>query len=120
LDRKANKTETETITGEKFILRFLQHLLPKRFVKIRHYGFLSTRSKKADLAKIRQALHVAEKPPKEALTTREVLIQSLGKDPYLCPKCGQDTMVVIEITAGIRGSPRFFFSKDKTIKIRTI
>ncbi len=117
LDRKVNKTETETIKGEKFILRFLQHILPKRFVKIRHYGFLSTRSKKADLAKIRQALNVAEKPAKEVLTTREVLIQSQGKDPYLCPKCGQDTMVVIEITAGIRGSPRSFFSKDKTIRL---
>lgn len=116
LDRKAAKTRTETLKGELFILRFLQHIIPKRFIKIRHYGFLSTRSKKADLSKIRRTLNVAEKPPKQVLTTREVMIQSQGKDPYLCPKCRQDSMVVFEITAGIRGSPRPLFSKDKVIR----
>ncbi len=42
LDRKQNKTQFERMKGEDFILRFVQHILPKRFVKIRHYGFLST------------------------------------------------------------------------------
>ncbi len=41
LDRKQNKTQFERMKGEDFILRFVQHILPKRFVKIRHYGFLS-------------------------------------------------------------------------------
>ncbi len=117
LDRNNNKIAAETIKGEVFLLRFLQHLLPKRFVKIRYYGFLSTRSKKVDLAKIRHALKVTEIPPKVILSTREVLIQSKNKDPYLCPKCGKDTMVVVEIIAGIRGSPRLFFAKDKKIQL---
>jgi hypothetical protein len=34
------------VSGAQFIQLFLQQVLPKRFVKIRHYGFLSTRSKK--------------------------------------------------------------------------
>jgi hypothetical protein len=117
LDRQANKTRTERITGEKFVLRFLRHILPRGFTKIRHYGFLSTRSKKKDLAEIRKALEVSEVPKKQDLSTREVLLKTRGEDPYLCPKCKKDTMVVIEIIAGIRGSPRMFFAKDKEIRL---
>ncbi len=116
-NRKTDKTERETITGEQFILRFLQHVLPKGFSKIRHYGFLSTRSKKNDLVKIRKALQVKHAPVKQELSSREVLIQTTGKDPYVCPECGKDTMVIVEIIPGIRGSPRMFFSKDKKIKL---
>ncbi len=74
-------------------------------------------SKKIDLAKIRQALNVINVAEKQTLTTREVFINAQGKDPYLCPNCGQDTMVVVEIIAGIRGSPRMVFAKDKRIKL---
>lgn len=44
------------VTGQGFIRLFLQHVQPKRFVKIRHYGFLSTRSKQVYLHKIRNVL----------------------------------------------------------------
>jgi|TARA_B110000116_G_C16536058_1_gene446545 hypothetical protein len=50
------------VTGTEFIQLFLQHVLPKKFIKIRHYGFLSTRSKKVDLIKIIKPLKI-EKPP---------------------------------------------------------
>ena len=105
------------VTGEKFILRYLQHVLPKRFTKIRHYGFLSTRSKKTDLSIIRKALKVSNSKPTQKLSTRELLIKVYKKDPYLCPKCKKDSMVVVEIIAGIRGSPRTFFAKDKKVKL---
>jgi hypothetical protein len=54
LDRKKKATAIETVTGAEFILRFLQHVLPKGFTKIRHYGFLSSRSKGVDLPRIRK------------------------------------------------------------------
>jgi hypothetical protein len=54
--------EIRKVTGAEFIQLFLQHVLPKKFIKIRHYGFLSTRSKKVDLIKIIKPLKI-EKPP---------------------------------------------------------
>jgi hypothetical protein len=117
LNRATNTMMVRKVTGETFVQLFLQHVLPSRFIKIRHYGFLSTRSKKADLAKIRKALNVLEAPNKLALTSRELLIKLYDSDPYLCPKCQQDTMVVIEANGGIRGSPRVFFAKGKKVQL---
>jgi hypothetical protein len=70
LNRDKNKTEIQKVTGEKFIKLFLQHVLPKRFIKIRHYEFLSTRSKQVDLSKISAALKVSQVKQKQDLTTR--------------------------------------------------
>jgi len=117
LNRKRQETATETITGEQFILRFLQHVLPKGFTKIRHYGFLSTRSKGIDLPRIRAALNAKNPPAKKQLSNREVMIATQGKDPYLCPECQMGEMVVVEVFHGIRGSPMRFFAKDKKVKL---
>jgi len=124
LNRKKQETATERISGEQFILRFLQHVLPKGFTKIRHYGFLSTRSKGIDLPRIRAALKVKNPPTKKKLSNREVMIAIQGKDPYLCPKCQQAEMVVVEVfhgirggTSQVRGSPIRFFAKDKKVKL---
>lgn len=105
LDRKKGTTKTLTLTGESFILRFLRHVLPKKFTKIRYHGFLSTRSKKVDLSRIRSVLGAVtpERVPK--LTAREILIKTTGVDPYLCPSCKTDSMRIIKITPPIRGSP---------------
>ena len=117
LNRSTNTMELRKVTGLKFIQLFLQHVLPKRFIKMRHYGFLSTRSKKTDLTKIRRSLNVLEAPIRVELSTRELVLKTYGKDPNLCPKCHQDTMVVVEINGGIRGSPRRFFAKDKKVQL---
>lgn len=105
LDRTRQKTETLRLTGEDFVLRFLQHVLPKGFTKIRHYGFLSTRSKKLDLHNIRAVLGAVTPEKVPRLTAREVLLKTTGVDPWLCPKCKTDSMRVIEITPSIRGAP---------------
>ena len=62
-------------------------------------------------------LIVLEEPVREELTARELMIKTYGKDPNLCPKCNQDTMVVVEIHGGIRGAPRRFFAKDKKVRL---
>ena len=117
LDRKNNKTKYRRVKGEDFIALFLQHVLPKRFVKIRHYGFLSSRNKKVDLQRIRKALGATQASEKQKLTTREVILKTTGVDPYKCPKCKTGTMVVVKIIPGVRGSPRRFFASDKTVKL---
>ena len=62
-------------------------------------------------------LNVDNVQVKVVLTTRELLIKTYGKDPNLCPKCDKDTMVVVSIKPGIRGSPMRFLGKDKKIQL---
>jgi uncharacterized protein YbjT (DUF2867 family) len=64
IERK-DRTEALTITAVEFIRRFLLHSLPKRFVRIRHYGFLSNRNRSTNLAAIRRLMALPEpsEPP---------------------------------------------------------
>ena len=122
LDRKACKSSVKTIKGDKFLRLFAQHILPKRFVKIRHIGFLCSRTKKQDLAKARASLNALPPPPKVKMTTREFIKLSTGKDPYLCPCCQKGEMVIISIIPAIRGSPirppLRFIPKDRKVNIK--
>jgi hypothetical protein len=122
LDRKASKSSVKTIKGDKFLRLFAQHILPKRFVKIRHFGFLCSRTKKQDLAKARASLSALPPTPKVKMTTREFIKMSTGKDPYLCPCCQKGEMVIISIIPAMRGSPirppLRFIPKDRKVNIK--
>jgi hypothetical protein len=57
-DRKAGDVKkTMSLPVKAFLLRFSQHILPKRFVKIRHYGIFSSRAKKQKLKQIKKSLN---------------------------------------------------------------
>ena len=122
LNRIANKSVIKTIRGEDFLLLFAEHILPKGFVKIRHIGFLSSRSKKEDLAKARASLGAPSPPPKVKMTTREFIKMTTGKDPHCCPYCEKGEMVIVSIMPAIRGSPirppLRFYAKDRKVAIR--
>jgi hypothetical protein len=79
--------------GEEFLQRFLQHVLPDRFVRIRYHGFLQGRFRDARLKRIRELLGVVAlttKPHKESVA---VLLQRLtGVDLSICPVCGRGRM----------------------------
>ena len=121
LDRKDKVSRSKTIRGEQFLRLFAEHILPKGFVKIRHIGFLSSRTKKNDLAKARASLGAPPGKPKVKLTTREFIKMTTGKDPYLCPCCHKGEMVIIAILPAIRGSPQRpplrFIAKDRKVNI---
>ena len=86
-DAKTKRFKTTTLTAEEFIRRFLQHVLPKGFIKVRYYGFLSSRHR-ACLEKIKALLHVrpvARAPTAAANTDAPAAPQA----PLMrCPKCG--------------------------------
>ncbi len=108
LDRaNNNRKEIMVLPAEKFISRFLLHVLPKGFRKIRHYGFLSTRVKQQCLSIIRKNLNMKEKGIKPRLTVKDVLRITQGIDPDLCPQCGEGTMVCIRDLPRLRGSTNF-------------
>ncbi|MCP4052542.1 MAG: IS91 family transposase [Mesoflavibacter sp.] len=106
LDRNDNdKKKSLWLNGEKFIQRFLWHVLPKGFTRIRHYGFLSCRVKKDMLPLIRKLLNHPEPGKKPKLTIRDVMFKKWGIDTNICNECKEGIMMVVEEIIAIRGSP---------------
>jgi hypothetical protein len=97
--RHGNKQKVMTLEATEFLRRFCLHILPPRFVKIRHYGFLSSRRKATELAAL-QGKEVnnstAETVPAPKLTWQEVCRQRLKYDPEQCPCCQSGRMKTIE------------------------
>jgi len=78
----------------EFMRRFLLHVLPKGFVRIRHYGFLGSRSKNEKISIIRLIQGVVEKVKAAVKETWEqTLLRLTGLDAKLCPECQKGTML---------------------------
>lgn len=91
-DRSDNNRKKEmTLSRKEFVRRFLDHVLPHRFTKIRHYGFLTNRFRHLKTTLIRRliskqrglVLTIIKALDKEAL-----LLKLIGKDRMCCPECG--------------------------------
>lgn len=83
-----NQKKTVTLKGVEFLRRFLMHILPKGFVKIRHYGLLANRNKKTKLKLCRKLTKSPTyKPLFEGLSKIEILSILIKKDVSLCPSC---------------------------------
>jgi hypothetical protein len=93
-DRKDhNRKETMILDDHEFIRRFLLHVIPKGFVRVRHFGFLANRSKGL-LLKCRQLLDlVPVLPTLAAKSVYELMLQLTGIDIPQCPRCHQGTLV---------------------------
>ena len=92
-----NKMKEMTVTIEEFIRRFLIHILPPRFMKIRYYGILGNRNKKKKLLKCKILTRTKIYKKKE-LPTLELLKKVLGKDFNLCPQCKKGHMLIPNTT----------------------
>lgn len=78
-----------TISGEEFIRRFLMHVPPKRFVRIRHYGLLSSRNKKKKITLCRNILGCKKYISKLKDMDAPAIIRLLyNKDICKCSSCG--------------------------------
>jgi len=89
-DYKDNsKEKVMTLTANEFMNRFLLHILPPRFTKIRHYGFLASAIKGKKLTLCKKLLGAKNLlTPKEKLNTVELIKMLTGLDVTLCPVCG--------------------------------
>lgn len=88
-DYKNNCNTTMMLTPVEFIRRFLMHVLPKGFVRIRHYGILSNRSKKVKLQICRNLVKGKyEKPLLEGLSAAEIIQKLFDVNISCCSKCG--------------------------------
>jgi hypothetical protein len=99
--RATGKTrhKTMTLATNEFIRRFLLHVLPDGFHRIRHYGLLANAGRRQHLARARQLLHVVltatESHPPEATAANIA-------PTFVCPNCGAAMMV---IETFVRGQP---------------
>ena len=89
-----------TISADEFLRRFLLHVLPHSFQRIRHYGLLGNRHRTDNLARCRQLLAMLPPIPQPTIpqptrNNRERCQQLTGIDPLRCPQCNRGTMVRI-------------------------
>ena len=107
-DRADNDAiKTMTISSHEFIRRFLLHVLPENFMKIRYFGFLSHRNKKQAINLIRKFIG-SDMPLQEKTkeTVLEMMLRLTGQDISCCPICKKGKMTII------RGLPNQFLNSS--------
>lgn len=96
---RANNNELKemTLPAEEFIRRFLLHVLPEGFMKIRYFGFLSNKNKQKAILLIRKLIGSVEVlPEKHKETVVEMLLLLTGEDITCCPECKKGKMRVVK------------------------
>jgi hypothetical protein len=92
-----NKEKELTISADEFIRRFLMHVLPCGFTKIRYYGFLAHANKKSCIALIRMLIGAPTAyAQKLEESVQEMMLRLTGADICCCPQCGEGTMVYVK------------------------
>jgi hypothetical protein len=110
---KGNRLRSMTLSASEFLRRFLLHVLPKRFVKIRQYGLLANRHRKRKLARCRQLL--AETSAEGSLSEPTLCkpahrVESAADAHRRCPQCGrgilerEETIAWRRYTAWLHGT----------------
>ena len=106
--KNGNAQKFMTVKAEEFIRRFVMHILPSRFVKIRHYGILSNRSRNLKLKKCKKIIGIISNPGKLSITklsVTELLFKLTGIDFRKCPCCKEGTMAPKDDFIPRNGSP---------------
>jgi hypothetical protein len=103
-DYRDNQEKVMTLEGPEFLRRFCQHILPWRFVRIRHYGLLST-TRREQLRELQCAFGLNVQQEKEKKNWKDICRDHLNYDPDLCPQCGKGHMITIEVLYGGRPPP---------------
>ncbi len=97
--------KTMTLSADEFMRRFLLHVLPSGFHRIRHYGLFANAGRRENLAKARALLHVA--PVGEVTPQGTEATVGITPPTFVCPKCGAAMIIIETFTGGqaIRAHP---------------
>lgn len=95
---EGQRRKTMRLAVEEFVRRFCLHVLPERFVKIRHYGLVGNRNRTERIARARQSLGLEERPVEsEEGAQKEAAPGPSKSDVRLrCPRCGMLSLVWVE------------------------
>jgi hypothetical protein len=104
-DKGRTRHKTMTLAAGEFMRRFLLHVLPAGFHRIRHYGLLANGNRIACLALARQLLHVPVPDPQDSTPSEDV--QGEERPIFVCPHCGHAMTIVLTLARGetIRAPP---------------
>ena len=98
-----NRKKTMTLKADEFIRRFLFHVLPERYVRIRHVGLLANRNRKNNITECQKMLGGENvKKEKKQETWQEQLLRICGIDVTVCPICKKGKMCRIERLLPVR------------------
>ena len=101
-----NKVKIMDLKPEEFIRRFLSHVVPEGFMRIRFFGFLANASKKENVKKIRALLSYSPIEEKQKKDIRTRMLELTGKDITLCQKCNKGHFYTIQVMANtLRAMP---------------
>jgi len=106
--RDGSKTKIMTLAVVEFIRRFLLHILPDNFYRIRYYGLLANRDRKTKLSRCRKLLGVVAAVESHELNNKKfdvLLLELCGVDIWRCPACQTGRMVRVKILQPITGLP---------------
>lgn len=82
-----NKKRAMTISADEFLRRFLLHVVPPRYVRIRYYGIMANRNHRKNRNLCRQFYQMEEEEEPPAETWEDIMEKVTGKDPRVCPHC---------------------------------
>ena len=102
---QAGKKRVEQLPASEFTRRFLQHVLPTGFKRIRHYGVLANCHKKEKLAQCRLALQMPQPQPAIIEGVQAFMLRVSQIDILRCPHCGHGAMQVIEVIVATKHRP---------------
>lgn len=94
--KDGSKVKSMTLTHEEFVRRFELHILPYRYVKIRHAGFMSHQGKIERIASMYQQLKLPPPMPKVVISTALRVLISTGKDISVCKICNKGKLILLD------------------------
>jgi hypothetical protein len=107
-NRDTGQMQQHSLDALEFIRRFFLHVLPKRFMRIRHYGFLSNRNKKCNVQICRKLLGQNGQWPQVACESIEqVMFRLTGVDISRCPFCKKGRLIRVKTIAKGKGTSAF-------------
>jgi hypothetical protein len=92
---------TMTLRATEFLRRFVQHVLPRGFVRIRHFGFLANACRRARVSLARTLLATPSPAAPSTSTTLTVTADTVPRATWACPRCGA-AMIVGPILSALR------------------
>ena len=100
---RSNKLKVMRLDADEFIRRFLLHVLPRRFTRLRHYGLLGNRGRARKLALCRTLLAQPTPEPREPETPQAMMLRLTGTDITVCRQCGHGALRrILRCTASSR------------------
>lgn len=96
-----NKQKTMTITAVEFIRRFMMHIFPEGFMRIRQYGFLSNKTKKKQLPRIREVIYKMMDSKTEMNDKKVSTLDTIHNIEFQCPLCNKGTLIKYEEVAPV-------------------